>query len=85
MTQGLQVHSNADKGNLVQVGVTLHKDCCLSEMDSNSYNVSTREDTADLHPAGSESTQSLGGLKRHRVELEDPDSESSSLEKKLKT
>ncbi|KFW75022.1 DDB1- and CUL4-associated factor 5, partial [Manacus vitellinus] len=85
VTQGLQVHSNADNGNLVQVGVTLHKDCCLSEMDSNSYNVSTREDTADLHPAGSESTQSLGGLKRHRVELEDADSESSSLEKKLKT
>ncbi|NXS86498.1 DCAF5 factor, partial [Erpornis zantholeuca] len=85
VTQGLQVHSSADNGNLVQVGVTLHKDCCLSEMDSNSYNVITREDTADLHPAGSESTQSLGGLKRHRAELEDADSESSSLEKKLKT
>ncbi|NWI92752.1 DCAF5 factor, partial [Pitta sordida] len=83
--QGLQGHSNADNGNLVQVGVTLHKDCCLSEMDSNSYNVSTTEDTADLHPAGSESTQSLGGLKRHRAELEDADSENSSLEKKLKT
>ncbi|KFO88041.1 DDB1- and CUL4-associated factor 5, partial [Buceros rhinoceros silvestris] len=85
VTQGRQVHSNADNGNLVQMGVTLHKDCCLSEMDSNSYNTSTREDTADLHPAGSESTQSLGGLKRHRAELEDADSESSSLEKKLKT
>lgn len=85
VTQGRQVHSNADNGNLVQMGVTLHKDCCLSEMDSNSYNMSTREDTADLHPTGSESTQSLGGLKRHRVELEDADSESSSLEKKLKT
>ncbi|KFV07820.1 DDB1- and CUL4-associated factor 5, partial [Pterocles gutturalis] len=85
VTQGLQVHSNADNGSLAQMGVTLHKDCCLSEMDSNSYNVSTREDTADLHPAGSESTQSLGGLKRHRAELEDADSESSSLEKKLKT
>ncbi|NWU68918.1 DCAF5 factor, partial [Pterocles burchelli] len=85
VTQGLQVHSNADNGSLAQVGVTLHKDCCLSEMDSNSYNVSIREDTADLHPTGSESTQSLGGLKRHRVELEDADSESSSLEKKLKT
>ncbi|KFO11730.1 DDB1- and CUL4-associated factor 5, partial [Balearica regulorum gibbericeps] len=85
VTQGLQVHSNADNGNLVQMGVTLHKDCCLSEMDSNSYNVSTREDTADFHPTGSESTQSLGGLKRHRAELEDADSESSSLEKKLKT
>lgn len=83
--QGLQVHSNADNGNLEQMGVTLHKDCCLSEMDSNSYNVSTREDTADLHPAGSESAQSCGGLKRHRVELEDADSEKSSLEKKLKT
>ncbi|KFV74949.1 DDB1- and CUL4-associated factor 5, partial [Struthio camelus australis] len=83
--QGLQVHSNADNGNLVQMGVTLHKDCCLSEMDSNSYSVSTREDTADLHPTGSESAQSLGGLKRHRVELEDADSENSSLEKKLKT
>lgn len=33
VTQGLQVHSNADNGNLVQVGVTLHKDCCLFEMD----------------------------------------------------
>lgn len=85
VTQGLQVHSNADNGNLVQMGVTLHKDCCLSEMDSNSYSVSTREDTADFHPMGSESTQSLGGLKRHRAELEDADSESSSLEKKLKT
>lgn len=85
VTQGRQVHSNADNGNLVQMGVTLHKDCCLSEMDSNSYNKSTREDTADLHPTGSESTESLGGLKRHRPELEDADSESSSLEKKLKT
>ncbi|KFP38432.1 DDB1- and CUL4-associated factor 5, partial [Chlamydotis macqueenii] len=85
LTQGLQVHSNADNGNLVQMGVTLHKDCCLSEMNSNSYNVSTREDTADLHPTGSESTPSLGGLKRHRAELEDADSESSPLEKKLKT
>ncbi|KFW94549.1 DDB1- and CUL4-associated factor 5, partial [Phalacrocorax carbo] len=85
VTQGLQVRSNADNGNFVQMGVTLHRDCCLSEMDSNSYSVSARDDTADLHPAGSESTQSLGGLKRHRVELEDADSESSSLEKKLKT
>lgn len=86
MIQGLQVRSNnADNGNLVQVGATLHKDCCLSEMDSNSYNVSTREDPADLHPTGSESTPSLGGLKRHRAELEDADSENSSLEKKLKT
>ncbi|KFQ57251.1 DDB1- and CUL4-associated factor 5, partial [Pelecanus crispus] len=83
VTQGLQVRSNADNGNLVQMGVTLHKDCCLSEMDS--YNVSTREESADLHPTGSESTQSLGGLKRHRADLEDADSESSSLEKKLKT
>lgn len=85
VTQGLQVHSNADKGSLVQMGVSLHKDCCLSEVDSNSYDVSTREDTADLYRAGTESTQSLGGLKRHRAELEDADSESSSLEKKLKT
>ncbi|NWS75973.1 DCAF5 factor, partial [Crotophaga sulcirostris] len=85
VAQGLQEHSNADSGNLVQMGVTLHKDCCLSEMDSNSYSVSTREDTGDLHPTGSESTQSLGGLKRHRAELEDADSESSPLEKKLKT
>lgn len=85
VTQGLQVHSNADKGSLVQMGASLHKDCCLSEVDSNSYDVSTREDTADLYRAGTESTQSLGGLKRHRAELEDADSESSSLEKKLKT
>ncbi|NXU75260.1 DCAF5 factor, partial [Oreotrochilus melanogaster] len=85
VTQGLQVCSNADSGNLVQMGVTLHKDCCLSEMDSNSYNVGRREDTIDLHPTSSESTQSLGGLKRHRVELEDADSEGTSLEKKLKT
>ncbi|NXU54310.1 DCAF5 factor, partial [Turnix velox] len=83
--QGLQVRPNADNGNLVQMGVSLHKDCCLSEMDSNSYSMSTREDTADLHPMGNESTQSFGGLKRHRAELEDADSESSSLEKKLKT
>ncbi|NXX37711.1 DCAF5 factor, partial [Tricholaema leucomelas] len=85
VTQGLQVHSNADNGNLVQMGVTLHKDCCLSEMDSNSYSISTREDAANLHLVGSDSTQSLGGLKRHRAELEDAESESSSLEKKLKT
>lgn len=85
LTQGLQVHSNADTGNLVQMGVTLHKDCCLSEMDSNSYSISTREDAANLHLVGSDSTQSLGGLKRHRAELEDAESESSSLEKKLKT
>ncbi|KFQ38735.1 DDB1- and CUL4-associated factor 5, partial [Mesitornis unicolor] len=83
--QGRQAHSNADNGDLVQAGVTLHKDCCLSEMDSNSYTVSTREETADSRPAGSESAQPLGGLKRHRAELEDADSESSSLEKKLKT
>jgi len=85
LTQGLQVHSNADNGSLVQMIMSLHKDCCLSEMDSNSCSVSTREDTADLHPTGSESSQSLGGLKRHRAEFEDADSESSSLEKKLKT
>ncbi|NXP77174.1 DCAF5 factor, partial [Ramphastos sulfuratus] len=85
VTQGLQVHSNADSGNLVQMAVSLHKDCCLSEMDSNSYSISTREDAANLHLVGSDSTQSLGGLKRHRAELEDAESESSSSEKKLKT
>ncbi|XP_008938239.1 PREDICTED: DDB1- and CUL4-associated factor 5 [Merops nubicus] len=85
LTQGLQGRPTADRGNLVQGAVALHKDCCLSEMDSNSYGVSTREDAADLCPTGSESAQSLGGLKRHRAELEDADSESSSLEKKLKT
>ncbi|NXN99178.1 DCAF5 factor, partial [Rhinopomastus cyanomelas] len=85
VTQGLQGHSNADNGNLVQTGGTLHKDCCLSETDSHSCSVGTREETTDLHPVGSESNPSLGGLKRHRVELEDADSESPSLEKKLKT
>ncbi|KFV92652.1 DDB1- and CUL4-associated factor 5, partial [Eurypyga helias] len=85
VTQGLQARSNADSGSLLQTGLSLHKDCCLSEMDSNSYGMSTREEAADSRPTGSESAQPLGGLKRHRVELEDADSESSSLEKKLKT
>ncbi|CAM4578112.1 DDB1- and CUL4-associated factor 5 [Caretta caretta] len=85
VTQGLQSHLNADNGNIVQTGVTLHKDCCLSEMDSNSYSVGTKEDISNLHLIDSESSQSLGGLKRHRAEFEDTDSENSSSEKKLKT
>nr|XP_042705276.1 DDB1- and CUL4-associated factor 5 isoform X2 [Chrysemys picta bellii] len=85
ITQGLQSHLNADNGNIVQTGVTLHKDCCLSEMDSNSYSVGTKEDISNLHLTDSESSQALGGLKRHRAEFEDTDSENSSSEKKLKT
>ncbi|KAM9148742.1 DDB1- and CUL4-associated factor 5 isoform 2-T2 [Pangshura tecta] len=85
VTQGLQSHLNADNGNVVHTGVTLHKDCCLSEMDSNSYSVGTKEDISNLHLTDSESSQALGGLKRHRAEFEDTDSENSSSEKKLKT
>uniref|UniRef100_A0A7M4G330 DDB1- and CUL4-associated factor 5 n=4 Tax=Crocodylus porosus TaxID=8502 RepID=A0A7M4G330_CROPO len=85
VTQGLQLYSNVDKVTLAQADVTFHKDCCLSEMASNNYGVSTKEDIADLHLADSENSQALGGLKRHRAEFEDTDSENSSSEKKLKT
>lgn len=85
VTQGLQPYVNADNGNLVQTGVTLHKDCCLSETDSSSYSVVMKEDISNLHLTDTESSQTLGGLKRHRAEFEDTDSENSSSEKKLKT
>uniref|UniRef100_A0A8D0L1Y8 DDB1- and CUL4-associated factor 5 n=1 Tax=Sphenodon punctatus TaxID=8508 RepID=A0A8D0L1Y8_SPHPU len=85
VTQGLQLHLNADNGSFAQTGVTLHKDCCLSEMDSNNYGVNMKEDVPEFHPADSDSSQTLGGLKRHRAEFEDTDSENSSSEKKLKT
>ncbi|NWJ05599.1 DCAF5 factor, partial [Crypturellus undulatus] len=82
---GRQVHSSADNGSLAQLGVPLHKDYCLSDTDCRSHGASAREEAAGPRPAGSESAQALGGLKRHRVELEDADPENSSLEKKLKT
>ncbi|KAM5336831.1 DDB1- and CUL4-associated factor 5 isoform 1-T1 [Glossophaga mutica] len=72
--------------NLSLTGTLLHKDCCGSEMACETPSAGTREDPAD--PPGVDSSRAVrghSGLKRHRVELEDTDSENSSSEKKLKT
>ncbi|XP_069494692.1 DDB1- and CUL4-associated factor 5 isoform X2 [Ambystoma mexicanum] len=78
---GLLVHSNTDHDTLVETGALLLKDCCVPEVDLNTISVSTNGEISVLR----EFPQNCGELKRHRVELDDSDSESSSPEKKLKT
>ncbi|XP_054571938.1 DDB1- and CUL4-associated factor 5 isoform X1 [Eptesicus fuscus] len=78
-------HSDTDH-NLSLTGGLLHKACCGSEMACETPSAGMREDPPD--PPGIDSSRAVhghGGLKRHRVELEDTDSENSSSEKKLKT
>uniref|UniRef100_A0A1D5QZH4 DDB1 and CUL4 associated factor 5 n=3 Tax=Cercopithecinae TaxID=9528 RepID=A0A1D5QZH4_MACMU len=79
-------HSDTDRDNLSLTGTLLHKDCCGSEMACETPNAGTREDPTDT-PAidSSRAVHGHSGLKRHRIELEDTDSENSSSEKKLKT
>ncbi|XP_006056222.1 DDB1- and CUL4-associated factor 5 isoform X1 [Bubalus bubalis] len=77
---------DTDHDNLSLTGILLHKDCCGSEMACESPSAGTREDPTD--PPDTDSSRAVhghSGLKRHRIELEDPDSENSSSEKKLKT
>uniref|UniRef100_A0A5F9CJ49 DDB1 and CUL4 associated factor 5 n=1 Tax=Oryctolagus cuniculus TaxID=9986 RepID=A0A5F9CJ49_RABIT len=79
-------HSDADHDNSSLAGTLVHKDCCGSEMACETPSAGTREDPTD--PAATDSGRAVhghSGLKRHRVELEDADSENSSSEKKLKT
>ncbi|XP_029454665.1 DDB1- and CUL4-associated factor 5 [Rhinatrema bivittatum] len=82
---GSQLHLNADNSNLEQTDMILHKECCLSEMDSNTYDLIAKDDITDLHLTDTVSHRNLGGLKRTRADYEDTDSENSSSEKKLKT
>ncbi|KAB0345448.1 hypothetical protein FD754_022374 [Muntiacus muntjak] len=77
---------DTDHDNLSLTGILLHKDCCGSEMACESPSAGTREDPTD--PPDTDSSRAVhghSGLKRHRIELEDTDSENSSSEKKLKT
>ncbi|XP_075860034.1 DDB1- and CUL4-associated factor 5 isoform X4 [Microcebus murinus] len=79
-------NSDTDHDNLSLTGTLLHKDCCGSGMACETPNAGTREDPTD--PPATDSSRAVrghSGLKRHRVELEDTDSENSSSEKKLKT
>ncbi|KAM9202834.1 DDB1- and CUL4-associated factor 5 isoform 2-T2 [Dugong dugon] len=80
-------HSDTDHDNLSLAGTLLHRDCCGSEMASETPSAGMREDPTDP-PATDSSSRGIrghSGLKRHRVELEDGDPENSSSEKKLKT
>ena len=77
---------DTDHDNLSLTGILLHKDCCGSEMACESPSAGTREDPTDLPDTdSSRAVHGHSGLKRHRIELEDTDSENSSSEKKLKT
>ncbi|XP_027980119.1 DDB1- and CUL4-associated factor 5 isoform X4 [Eumetopias jubatus] len=79
-------HSDTDHDSLSLTGTLLHKDCCGSEMACETPSAGTREDATG--PPDTDSSRAVhghSGLKRHRVELEDTDSENSSSEKKLKT
>ncbi|TKC48263.1 hypothetical protein EI555_012340 [Monodon monoceros] len=78
--------SDTDHDNLSLTAMLLHKDCCGSEMACETPSAGTREDPTD--PPDTDSSRAVhghSGLKRHRIELEDTDSENSSSEKKLKT
>ncbi|ELW48065.1 DDB1- and CUL4-associated factor 5 isoform X1 [Tupaia chinensis] len=78
-------HSDADHDNSPLTGTPLHKDCCGSEMACESPSAGMREDPTEPPATDSRAVHGHSGLKRHRVELEDTDSENSSSEKKLKT
>nr|XP_045010209.1 DDB1- and CUL4-associated factor 5 isoform X2 [Jaculus jaculus]XP_045010210.1 DDB1- and CUL4-associated factor 5 isoform X2 [Jaculus jaculus]XP_045010211.1 DDB1- and CUL4-associated factor 5 isoform X2 [Jaculus jaculus] len=86
VTYSSPVNPDIDHDNSSLTGTLLHKDCCGSEMACESPNAGIREDPTD--PSATDSSRAVhghSGLKRHRVELEDTDSENSSSEKKLKT
>ncbi|XP_043837340.1 LOW QUALITY PROTEIN: DDB1- and CUL4-associated factor 5 [Dromiciops gliroides] len=71
-------HSDADSDNVLLPGALLHKDC-------EDHSTGTKEDPMESHLPDSRGTHGRSGLKRHRGELEDTDSENSCSEKKLKT
>lgn len=80
------VHPDTVHDNPSLTGTFLHKDCCGSEMAYEDPSTGTKEDPTD--PSAMDSSKVVhghSGLKRHRIELEDTDSETSSSEKKLKT
>ncbi|XP_051004345.1 DDB1- and CUL4-associated factor 5 isoform X2 [Acomys russatus] len=79
-------HPDTDHDNLSLTGTLVHKDCCGSEVACETPSAGMREDPTD--PSATDSSKVVHGhsaLKRHRIELEDTDSENSSSEKKLKT
>lgn len=79
-------HLDTDHDSPSLTGTLLHKDCCGSEMACETSTAGMREDPTD--PSAMDSSKVVhgqSGLKRHRIELEDTDSENSSSEKKLKT
>lgn len=79
-------HLDTDRDNPALTGTLLHKDCCGSESACETPSAGMREDPTD--PSAIDSSKlahGQSGLKRHRIELEDTDSENSSSEKKLKT
>ncbi|XP_021489187.1 DDB1- and CUL4-associated factor 5 isoform X1 [Meriones unguiculatus] len=79
-------HSDTDHDNPSLTGTLLHKDCCGAEMTCETPSAGMREDPTD--PSAMDSNKVVHGhsaLKRHRIELEDTDSENSSSEKKFKT
>lgn len=79
-------HSDTIRDDLSMADTLLHKDCCGSEMSLGDPSAGKREDPTD--PPDTDSSRAVhgrSGHKRHRVELEDTDSENSSSEKKLKT
>ncbi|XP_020860306.1 DDB1- and CUL4-associated factor 5 [Phascolarctos cinereus] len=78
-------HSDAGNDNVLLPGALLHKDCHLSEMDCEDHSTGMKEDSTEPHLPDSRGTHGRSGLKRHRGELEDTDSENSCPEKKLKT
>ncbi|KAM9060769.1 DDB1- and CUL4-associated factor 5 isoform X1 [Sarcophilus harrisii] len=78
-------HSDADNDNVLLPGALLHKDCHLSEMDCEDHSTGTKEDLTEPHLPDIRGSHGRSGLKRHRGELEDTDSENSCSEKKLKT
>ncbi|XP_028731965.1 DDB1- and CUL4-associated factor 5 isoform X1 [Peromyscus leucopus] len=79
-------HPDTDHDDPPLTGMLLHKDCCGSEMACETPSAGVREDPSDPSAMGSSKVvHGHSGLKRHRIELEDTDSENSSSEKKLKT
>uniref|UniRef100_A0A8C2YMH0 DDB1- and CUL4-associated factor 5 n=2 Tax=Chinchilla lanigera TaxID=34839 RepID=A0A8C2YMH0_CHILA len=79
-------HSGVDLDNSPLPGTLVQKDCCGSGMACETPSAGTREDPTDTSATdSSRAVHGHSGLKRHRVELEDTDSENCSSEKKLKT
>ncbi|CAH6843871.1 Dcaf5 [Phodopus roborovskii] len=79
-------HPDTDRDNPSLTGTFPHKDCYGSETACETPSAGMREDPTDPSAMNSSKVvHSHSGLKRHRIEVEDTDSENSSSEKKLKT